>query len=132
MCACVVRCAGLPLFEEAAARSFEEFCSHWKENHRILVQRRMLWQASQQATRRIDEARKGKSPVTTKPKPAGPGGRYSGGHPDRAGTDDGDIVSGSEDEADNEDAKSEDNHFIVRRRPADAQVSRFATLFKVA
>lgn len=39
----VVVSAGLPLFEDAGYRTFDEFCSHWKENHRILVQRRMLW-----------------------------------------------------------------------------------------
>ncbi len=36
---------GLPLFEEGGFRTFDDFCAHWKENHRILVQRRMVWEA---------------------------------------------------------------------------------------
>lgn len=31
------------MFEDAGYRTFDEFCTHWKENHRILVQRRMLY-----------------------------------------------------------------------------------------
>ena len=31
-------CTGLPVFEDGDRRMFEDFCSHWKENHRILVQ----------------------------------------------------------------------------------------------
>lgn len=45
--------AGLPLFEDAGYRTFDEFCSHWKENHRILVQRRMLWHVA--ASRAFDD-----------------------------------------------------------------------------
>jgi hypothetical protein len=26
--------------------TFEDFCSHWKENHRILVQRRLVWETT--------------------------------------------------------------------------------------
>lgn len=36
---------GLPVFENGERRVFEDFCSHWKENHRILVQRRMVWES---------------------------------------------------------------------------------------
>jgi hypothetical protein len=39
------RWSGLPVFENGERRVFEDFCSHWKENHRILVQRRMVWES---------------------------------------------------------------------------------------
>ncbi len=39
--------SGLPVFEDdRRTRTFEDFCAHWKENHRILVQRRMVWEAT--------------------------------------------------------------------------------------
>lgn len=70
---------GLPLFEDASSRSFDEFCAHWKENHRILVQRRMLWQASKQAKadraaqlRRQEEAEERKAPLPDLPPEASP------------------------------------------------------------
>ena len=54
---------GLPLFEDGGERSFDEFCLHWKENHRILVQNRMVTKAAldaQRLKRRSESAWKGR------------------------------------------------------------------------